>query len=628
MSIDSGFMAALMKIPYFKQLADANGEEWLQSVFDTLETDNYDFSRFQATVPESTSLSIDDAIKLDLEELVLDNAAQLGDAGVDVVESQTVAQDSESETSNAAKQAAIAAASGRQDTAEAAKASAATSDGNGSDKEMVFDNVIRVDPNVHFNSELIQRNLAAWVALFFPPTEYSARKSEDAVVVGLNGTFEDLTLSAFDDKIYTSFGKNKVSVNGGDGTDTLFLTEGGLTANLGGVSDFGRFGGKVEFKNVENVVGSDGDDKIFGDDKDNKLVGGLGDDTIDGGGGKDTITGGAGNNKLSGGDGDDTITGGNGRDVIDGGAGADDIKGAGGDDKIVGGAGNDKIDGGSGNDNISGGDGADDITGGAGNDDISGGSGNDTIDGGAGNDTINGGDGNDEIDGGKGNDKIDGGKGNDTLNGDDGNDTINGGEGSDEINGGKGDDVLSGDAGDDTIDGGDGNDTIDGGAGDDEIDGGKGNDVIDGGQGDDDIDGGDGDDIIKGGDGADTIVGGAGADTITGGLGADKITGGDGADVFVYTVKEDSGTAADTFDIITDFDVANDKFDLTALLENDEFDFIATEGNAFTGNGPEVRWDKTGGKTLIEIDVDGNGTADMKIELEDEVDLTAAHFNL
>lgn len=90
----------------------------------------------------------------------------------------------------------------------------------------------------------------------------------------------------------------------------------------------------------------------------------------------------------------------------------------------------------------------------------------------------------------------------------------------------------------------------------------------------------------------------------------------------------DSGTAADTFDIITDFDVANDRFDLTALLENDTFVFLATEGDAFSGNGPEVRWDKDGGKTSIEIDVDGDGTADMKIELEDEIDLTAAQFNL
>jgi len=134
--------------------------------------------------------------------------------------------------------------------------------------------------------------------------------------------------------------------------------------------------------------------------------------------------------------------------------------------------------------------------------------------------------------------------------------------------------------------------------------------------------------VLLGDKGNDTIKGGAGADTITGGEGGDKITGGDGADVYVYLTKADSGTGADTFDIISDFDVANDKFDLTALLANDTFDFIAAENGAFTGTGPEVRWDKDGTTTTIEIDVDGNGTADMKIQLDDAVNLTSSNFNL
>ena len=52
------------------------------------------------------------------------------------------------------------------------------------------------------------------------------------------------------------------------------------------------------------------------------------------------------------------------------------------------------------------------------------------------------------------------------------------------------------------------------------------------------------------------------------------------------------------------------------------------QGGAFTGTGAEVRWDKDGGKTLVEIDIDGDGTADMKIQLDDAVDLTASNFNL
>src|SRR3954452_9046857 len=48
MSVNTNFMASLMKIPYFAQLADSNGEQWLTDIFNTLETSNYDFSQFQA----------------------------------------------------------------------------------------------------------------------------------------------------------------------------------------------------------------------------------------------------------------------------------------------------------------------------------------------------------------------------------------------------------------------------------------------------------------------------------------------------------------------------------------------------------------------------------------------------
>lgn len=41
-----------------------------------------------------------------------------------------------------------------------------------------------------------------------------------------------------------------------------------------------------------------------------------------------------------------------------------------------------------------------------------------------------------------------------------------------------------------------------------------------------------------------------------------------------------------------------------------------------------VHWEKGGWSTFIYIDVDGDDQADMKIELEDEVDLTASNFNL
>src|ERR1700754_3300165 len=47
MSVNANFMASLMKIPYFAQLADSNGEQWLTDIFNTLETSNFDFSKFE-----------------------------------------------------------------------------------------------------------------------------------------------------------------------------------------------------------------------------------------------------------------------------------------------------------------------------------------------------------------------------------------------------------------------------------------------------------------------------------------------------------------------------------------------------------------------------------------------------
>lgn len=623
MVLDADFMAQVMKIPYFKALADANGADWLVDLFDSLETDSYDFSQFE--VPAIVSLSVDDAIKLDIEDIEAEPTEQ------------------EDAAKSLARPVAAAASPDLGDKSGAAGEQQTTTDESDVSGPRNFDNDTNKASALYYIPP--DDHLTNWGAasLF-----YSARGEEEAVKVALSGEQETLRLSAFDDRIYTASADRsaRTTVYGGDGSDTLYLTTENLVVDLGGQNDFGTFGGRVTFRGVENVVGSDGDDAISGDGADNKLVGRAGNDKIDGGSGSDTITGGSGNNRLSGGDGNDTITGGSGTDSISGDSGDDIIKAGGGNDDISGGAGDDAIDSGSGNDKISAGDGDDEIAGGAGKDDISGGAGDDTIDGGDDDDALNGGAGNDTIEGGTGDDEIIGDDGNDTIRADDGddtvdggtgNDTVNGAEGDDEIDGGDGDDTLSGDVGNDTLDGGAGKDTIRGGdgtdklngeAGADKLFGDAGNDTIDGGADDDEITGGDGDDVLLGGAGKDKIDGGVGADKITGGAGADTLTGGAGADTYMYLAKEDSGTAADTFDIITDFDVASDKFDVTALLANDTFDFIAAEGGAFTGTGAEVRWDKDGGKTYVEIDIDGNGTADMKIALDDAVDLTAANFTL
>ncbi|MBL0370777.1 M10 family metallopeptidase C-terminal domain-containing protein [Rhizobium sp. KVB221] len=165
-----------------------------------------------------------------------------------------------------------------------------------------------------------------------------------------------------------------------------------------------------------------------------------------------------------------------------------------------------------------------------------------------------------------------------------------------------------------------------GGAGNDKITGGADDDTLDGGDGDDTLDGGDGKDKLLGGAGADTISGGAGDDIITGGAGADKLTGGAGKDTFVYTGMSDTG-AADHFDLITDFDVAEDKFDLTELSLTDVFVFTGT--GAFTKGGePEVRYEKGATNTMVQFDTDGDGDVDMQIELTGLKDLTGSNFVL
>ncbi|MDR8362777.1 M10 family metallopeptidase C-terminal domain-containing protein [Pseudomonas sp. JL3] len=73
--------------------------------------------------------------------------------------------------------------------------------------------------------------------------------------------------------------------------------------------------------------------------------------------------------------------------------------------------------------------------------------------------------------------------------------------------------------------------------------------------------------IFYGGAGNDTINGGAGGDILVGGAGIDKLTGGTGADTFRFTAQSDSYRNATTSfdDIITDFDITQDKIDLAGL---------------------------------------------------------------
>ncbi len=305
-------------------------------------------------------------------------------------------------------------------------------------------------------------------------------------------------------------------------------------------------------------------------------------------------------------------------DLLPGSSSADTLSGAGGNDTLQGFGGSDLLNGGDGNDSLSGGQGANTLNGGIGNDTISQGGGNDLIDGGEGDDLLNNGVG-------SGQDTMNGGAGNDTLtalnfqvfptggpvpnvgvatfagvqfNGGDGVDYLNvsshvifqgsisGIEGVslspaqtvDLFNGssvrfdptvfefgsavaamlspttsfrGTGDLFLRMDT----------SHVFDASgyvyeAGSNirlEINGTSGDDTITGTSYGDDIEGGAGD-IDLSHDGNNSLNGGGGNDTLEGGDGNDTLTGGSGADRIVISAGQD---------IITDFTVGQDKFDLS-----------------------------------------------------------------
>jgi Ca2+-binding RTX toxin-like protein len=210
--------------------------------------------------------------------------------------------------------------------------------------------------------------------------------------------------------------------------------------------------------------------------------------------------------------------------------------------------------------------------------------------------------------------------------------------GPDNLSGGGGNDHIFGRAGNDTLHGDDGNDKVAGGSGDDTVSGDAGNDLTLGGTGKDTMDGGTGNDKMLGGAGNDTMDGGAGDDLLVGGRGADLLTGGDGADSFKFNSLVDSGTTEGTRDHVLDFHQGSDKIDLQqidadfAVLGNQVFAFIGLD--AFSSNHGEARYqhfhdDNTGeDHTLIELNTNGDGTAQMQIDLHGLFTMTTDDFLL
>jgi hypothetical protein len=147
----------------------------------------------------------------------------------------------------------------------------------------------------------------------------------------------------------------------------------------------------------------------------------------------------------------------------------------------------------------------------------------------------------------------------------------------------------------------------------------------------DSVYGRDGHDTIHGMGGDDEIYGEGGNDLLVGGDGADKLSGGLGKDQFTYHNVSES-TAASR-DLITDFSrsqgdkISLSGIDANSLLSNNQaFTFIGT--SAFSNTPGQLRYETSGGMTTIFGDVNGDGVADLQIQLSGTIPLIASDFLL
>ena len=370
----------------------------------------------------------------------------------------------------------------------------------------------------------------------------------------LDGGIGDDILSGGDGDDVLKGGAGVDNLDGGNNTDTVDYSDesGPVVVNLTANSAIDSGGDTDTLTNIENVIGSTGDDQLLGDlganvlngiDGNDTIFGGDGTDTINGGVGNDIINGNQGDDVIDGGDNDDTIHGGFGNDTLDGGDGTDTLDMVGNvtsafdtpDDitvdlsqtpdaqgyitvsKSFGGGietGTDQV---RGFENVTTDHGNDTLTGDAQDNVLSSGRGTDTLDGGDGHDTLLGGTGDDILIGGAGNDILEGGDDNDTLEGGSGNDDLRGGDGIDTVSFASLSNAVSVDLSDGRIsnDGQGGTDTIDS---IENLEGtnlsGQGDTLL-GDASDNQIFGLDGDDTLGGGGGTNTLDGGAGSDTVS-----------------------------------------------------------------------------------------------------------------
>jgi len=497
----------------------------------------------------------------------------------------------------------------------------------------------------------------------------------DDLIIGAKGADPNGSNSG---ATYVIFGRASPRINAG--TAAADSIEGGTVGD-----DLSGAGGN------DILDGAGGDDLLNGGDGKDQLFGGLGADDLVGGIGGDLLDGGAGADQMAGGVGDDTYVVDDIGDAVSepGGEGLDRVR-AGISHSLTADVENLQLTG-SGSINGTGNGLANQIDGNSGNNVLSGGGGNDLIRGGAGTDELYGDDGADQLLGGDATDILHGGAGLDTLQGNDGGDLIYGDAGADSLDGGAGDDVLQGSDGADLLQGGDGVDQLYGSADNDILRGGAGNDSLYGGAGDDTyyvedtsdtlvealnegtadtvrattdwtlgdnferliiegaghwtgvgnalantITGNAGWNYLEGRDGNDTLNGGLGNDLIAGGLGSDILIGGGGEDRFitrqesVFTSSNPQGRLIET-DTISDYVIGEDIVDLSVIDANvvgggvnDAFTIVG----AFDGQAGRMTLTFGGGITTLQLDIDGDRSADYRLRINGDVRADTADWVL
>ena len=139
--------------------------------------------------------------------------------------------------------------------------------------------------------------------------------------------------------------------------------------------------------------------------------------------------------------------------------------------------------------------------------------------------------------------------------------------------------------------------------------------------------------ILTAGGGDDTIDGGDGIDTITGGAGRDQLTGGTGPDTFNFDKASESKRGA-SHDIIFDFNSAEgDRIDLSDIdakkgSGNQAFKFIGAAKFHHKLGELQAKYDVSTGVASVSADTNGDGKADIQIEVHSASALQATDFIL